>query len=77
MIGDIGISELLVIFLIVLILFGADRIPSLARGLGKGIREFKRIVNSANTEIQRAIDIEEPPPSRRIPPSPPPDTHQS
>ena len=69
MIGDIGMQELMVIFLIVLLLFGADRIPSLARGLGKGVREFKRVVNNANTEIQRAIDIdEEEPPPRRPPP---------
>ena len=70
MIGDIGMQELMVIFLIVLLLFGADRIPSLARGLGKGVREFKRVVNNANTEIQRAIDIdEEEPPPRKPPPS--------
>lgn len=70
MIGDIGMQELMVIFLIVLLLFGADRIPSLARGLGKGVREFKRVVNNANTEIQRAIDIddEEPPPRKPPPP---------
>lgn len=69
MIGDIGMQELMVIFLIVLLLFGADRIPALARGLGKGVREFKRVVNNANTEIQRAIDIdEEEPPPRRPPP---------
>ena len=59
MIGDIGMQELIVIFLMVLLLFGADRIPALARGLGKGVREFKRGVNNANTEIQRAIDIDE------------------
>ena len=67
MIGDIGMGELLIIFLIILILFGADRIPQLARGLGKGIRDFKRIVNNAQDEIQRVVDFEEPP-SRPIPP---------
>ena len=72
MIGDIGMQELMVIFLIVLLLFGADRIPALARGLGKGVREFKRVVNNANTEIQRAIDIdldEKKPPPRKPPPT--------
>ncbi|MCY3773822.1 MAG: twin-arginine translocase TatA/TatE family subunit [Gemmatimonadetes bacterium] len=70
MIGDIGMQELMVIFLIVLLLFGADRIPALARGLGKGVREFKRVVNNANTEIQRAMDIDEQEqPPRRPPPS--------
>jgi sec-independent protein translocase protein TatA len=66
MIGDVGMSELLVIFLIALILFGADRIPALAKGLGKGIREFKRIVNNANDEIQRAIDVEDTMPPKRM-----------
>ncbi len=70
MIGDIGMQELMVIFLIVLLLFGADRIPSLARGLGKGVREFKRVVNNANSEIQRAIDIDENEPPPRKPPPP-------
>ncbi len=70
MIGDIGMQELMVIFLIVLLLFGADRIPALARGLGKGVREFKRVVNNANTEIQRAIDIDEEEPPPRRPPLP-------
>ncbi len=70
MIGDIGMQELMVIFLIVLLLFGSDRIPALARGLGKGVREFKRVVNNANTEIQRAIDIDEKEPPPRKPPPP-------
>ncbi len=39
--GSIGFREILVILLIVLILFGAKRIPELARSLGKGISEFK------------------------------------
>lgn len=40
-IGGIGSGELLLILLVLLVLFGAKRIPELARGLGKGIREFK------------------------------------
>ncbi len=39
--GNIGLREILVILLIVVILFGAKRIPELARSLGKGINEFK------------------------------------
>lgn len=76
MIGDVGFGELLVICLIILIFFGSDRLPGLARNLGKGIREFKRIVNNANTEIQRAIDVEDPPTPRR-PPAPTNDTEPS
>lgn len=40
--GRIGLSELLVIFLILVVLFGATKIPQLGRGLGEGIRNFKK-----------------------------------
>ncbi len=42
MFGDIGIEKLLLILLVVLLFFGARRIPELAGSMGKGIREFKR-----------------------------------
>ncbi len=38
----IGFPELLVIFLVCLLLFGANRLPEIGRGLGEGIREFKK-----------------------------------
>jgi len=40
--GRIGLSELLVIFLILVVLFGATKIPQLGKGLGEGIRNFKK-----------------------------------
>jgi sec-independent protein translocase protein TatA len=49
----IGTWELVVIFLAVLLLFGGKKIPEVARGLGKGIREFKR----AASDIQRELDL--------------------
>ncbi|HYE78638.1 MAG TPA: twin-arginine translocase TatA/TatE family subunit [bacterium] len=52
--GDIGGGELLLIMLVVLVFFGANRIPELARGLGKGIREFKDATNEIRSEIERA-----------------------
>ena len=42
MFGSIGVQEILLILLIVLLLFGAKKLPEVGRGLGKGIREFKR-----------------------------------
>ncbi|HCQ28939.1 MAG TPA: twin-arginine translocase TatA/TatE family subunit [Flavobacteriales bacterium] len=48
---DIGTSELFVIILFIIIFFGSKKIPELARGLGKGIREFK----DATSEIQQEI----------------------
>lgn len=49
--GSIGMPELIVIFLVVLLLFGSKRLPELARGLGKGIREFKRAANDLKSEL--------------------------
>lgn len=40
-IGGLGMSELLVIMLVVLLLFGGKKIPELMKGLGKGVRSFK------------------------------------
>ena len=40
--GRIGLSELLIILLILVVLFGATKIPQLGRGLGEGIRNFKK-----------------------------------
>ena len=50
-VGRVGGGELLVILLVILILFGAKKIPELARGLGKGIREFK----DATKEVEKAL----------------------
>jgi sec-independent protein translocase protein TatA len=49
----IGTQELLILFLVVLLLFGADRIPEVARGLGKSIRDFKKAAEDIETEIQQ------------------------
>ncbi len=53
--GGIGAPELIIIFLVVLLVFGAKRIPEIARGLGKGIREFK----SATKDITNELNIED------------------
>ena len=41
LIGNFGTTEILLILFVVILLFGAKRIPDLAKGIGKGIREFK------------------------------------
>jgi sec-independent protein translocase protein TatA len=48
----IGTQELLIIFLIVLLLFGANRIPEIGRALGKGIRDFKRATRDVEDTIK-------------------------
>jgi sec-independent protein translocase protein TatA len=40
----IGASELLVILLVLLLLFGAERLPVIARNIGEGVREFKKVL---------------------------------
>lgn len=50
--------ELVLIVIVVLLLFGAKKIPELAKGLGTGIKEFKKATNNINEEVQRAIDEE-------------------
>ena len=47
-------AEILVIFLIILLLFGADRIPEIAKGLGKGMRQVKDATQEIKTEIQKS-----------------------
>ena len=51
-IGGLGGWEVLVIVLVLVIFFGAKRIPELARGLGKGIREFKDATKEIKDEIE-------------------------
>lgn len=46
----LGMQELIVIFLIVFVLFGAKKLPEMGRGLGKGIREFKRATERVTEE---------------------------
>ena len=46
--GKIGLPELLVILLIVLLVFGAGKIPQIAKSLGEGIREFKKNMNGTD-----------------------------
>jgi len=49
--GPLGMPELLIIALIIIILFGARRIPELAKGLGEGIRHFKTGIREVPNEI--------------------------
>lgn len=71
----IGGPELMLIMFIVLLLFGADRLPELARGFGKSMREFKKAASGIEHEIKQAME-EKPEPTaeakRLVPATPPP-----
>jgi sec-independent protein translocase protein TatA len=53
MFGNIGTGEIILILLIVLIFFGAKKIPELAQGLGKGLREFRKAAKDIQDEVER------------------------
>ncbi len=54
MFGNFGAGEIILILLVVLILFGAKKIPELAKGLGKGMSEFKKGLKEVENEIKDA-----------------------
>ena len=52
MFGQIGMQEIMLILFILLLLFGAKRLPELGQSLGKGIREFKRGVSDIKEDLE-------------------------
>ena len=63
---NLGGGEIILILALVLILFGAKKLPELAKGLGTGIKEFKKATREVTEEVSNAMD-ETPPPPRRLP----------
>lgn len=58
-IGGLGITEIVIIALIVLLLFGGKKIPELMKGIGKGVRSFKEGINEVKEDISIKDDEEE------------------
>ena len=61
MLGNLGMPEILLIMVIVLLVFGAKRLPEIGNSLGKGIREFKRSIREVTD------DVDTPAPRRDLP----------
>jgi sec-independent protein translocase protein TatA len=59
MLGAIGATEILLILLGLLVLFGGKKIPELMKGLGEGIREFKKASKVPDDEPKKDIEVEE------------------
>ena len=57
--GRIGIGELVVIFLIILLLFGTKRLPEIGSALGKAVKEFKRSVKEIQGEVEESSQDEQ------------------
>jgi sec-independent protein translocase protein TatA len=53
--GGLGGTEILLILFVILLLFGAKRIPELARGMGRGIREFKDATKEIKSDIENSV----------------------
>lgn len=64
--GFFGGWEIVLILAVVLILFGAKKLPELAKGLGQGIKEFKKATNDVTSELQRAADVNDDYASRQV-----------
>jgi sec-independent protein translocase protein TatA len=73
----LGPFEMILVFAVLLLLFGAKRLPELASGMGKGIRDFKRSLNGLdeqsvqNSQQQQSYLAQTPPPPPAVPPTPP------
>lgn len=66
--GNFGPAEMLVIGVFALLVFGPQRLPEIARSIGKAIREFKKVSGDFNRELQMGFD-EEPVRSKEPPPA--------
>jgi len=69
--GSIGPWEITIVVLVILILFGGKRLPELARGLGKGIREFRSAVSDTSDQLKSSLKDDPPPPKTPSDPSAP------
>lgn len=69
---NLGGGEVFLILAVVLILFGARKLPELAKGLGQGIKEFKKATRDVTEEMHNAMEEtpQSPPPAKRLPPNP-------
>jgi sec-independent protein translocase protein TatA len=54
--GNLGFTELMMILIIVLVLFGARRVPEIGASIGKGIREFKKNIADVNRDVREPLN---------------------
>ena len=59
MFGSLGATEIILIVLAILILFGAKKIPELAQGLGKGMKEFKKAIRDVEDDSKSKKEVED------------------
>lgn len=54
--GGVGFQEILLIGTVVLVLFGAKKIPEFMKGLGKGVKEFKEGISDLKSDVEKGLD---------------------
>jgi len=54
--GGIGMPEIVLVLAVILILFGAKKLPELAKGMGQGIKEFKKASREVQNDLNRAME---------------------
>lgn len=64
---NLGGGEIILILVLVLVLFGARKLPELAKGLGQGIKEFKKATREVSDEVQNAVNETPAQPAKRLP----------
>ena len=63
---NLGPWEVILIFVVVLLLFGAKRLPDVAKSLGKGIQEFKKASKEIQSDIEKSVEL---PPENTVKPN--------
>lgn len=61
MLGGLGVTELIIILVIVLIIFGAGKLPKIAKSIGEGIKEFKKATKEKESKEEKKEKKEKPP----------------
>jgi sec-independent protein translocase protein TatA len=67
--GIFGGWEIVLILVLALLMFGSKKLPELAKGLGQGIKEFKKATRDVTDEMHNAMDETPVPPQRKLPPA--------
>ncbi len=66
MFGNLGFSEIMILLMVFLLVFGARRLPEIGQSLGKGIREFKRSLSDAGEAVTSGTNEDRSAPARQL-----------
>jgi sec-independent protein translocase protein TatA len=69
MFGDLSFSHILILLLILVLVFGARRIPEIGASLGQGIKEFKKSLRDVTDDRSEQRNFQAPPPAAGVPPT--------